>query len=132
MLKNVVSIILCVFAVSMYKDSVYLDYKEIERLISYGEVEDYVTLQLHDMQYACGECNRLYRVDKIISSENAEDKYYLNKEIKLLYLNNYVDKEYNSEVCASNKYHFVYTGYFRRNSLGVGRLDVTDGYKQCE
>lgn len=80
---------LCFFILTISKDMgiCYNDYKKLDHLISFGEVEDHVTFQLTDMQYSCGECQALYRVDKTISSENNEQEFYFNKEISISFLN---------------------------------------------
>ncbi|ECC1562824.1 hypothetical protein FNI18_22970 [Salmonella enterica subsp. salamae] len=107
-----------------------------DKLASYGEIEDHVTLRLHDMQYACGDCVSLYRVDKIIHSENNEYKFYFNKEITISFLSDNLEKkledELNKSSCDHGKYSYILSGGFRNNLLGVGRLDVTEGHLVCD
>lgn len=112
-------------------DACYNDSKKIDQLISYGEVEDYVILQLHDMKYACGECLALYRVDKIVQSENNEYNFYFNKEISVSFLNKKIEERFYNFSCEGEKSYLLFSGYYRRNSLGAGRLDVTDGEFVC-
>lgn len=109
----------------------YNDYKKLDQVVSFGEVEDHVTLQLHDMKYACGECLELYRVDKTIHSENNKYDFYFNKEISISFLNKKIEEDFYKFTCKSGESHFVFSGYFRRNSLGGGRLDVTSGDLVC-
>ncbi len=108
----------------------------LERLTDYGEIEDQVTLRLHDMQYACGDCISLYRVDKIIFSQNNEYKFYFNKEITISFLNENIKRKLNNGLkkssCKNGGYDYILSGGFRNNALGVGRLDVVDGYFVCE
>ena len=107
-----------------------------DKLASYGEIEDHVTLRLHDMQYACGDCVSLYRVDEIIHSENNEYEFYFNKEITMSFLNGNLEKkledELNKSSCEYGKYSHILSGGFRNNLLGVGRLDVTEGHLVCD
>ncbi|GKX61164.1 hypothetical protein [Leminorella grimontii] len=136
MLRNLMFIFSCVIMLvacenEYSRGECSKDYERLKQLVSYGEVEDHVTLQLYDMQYACGECLSLYRVDKIIYSESGEYEYYFNKEIKLNFLNGNLEDKFNKFVCDSNKYNYIFSGDFRRNSLGVGRLDVTEGNFVC-
>ncbi|HIC2863097.1 hypothetical protein P4B29_04350 [Citrobacter freundii] len=124
---------LCFFILTISKDMgiCYNDYKKLDHLISFGEVEDHVTFQLTDMQYSCGECQALYRVDKTISSENNEQEFYFNKEISISFLNKKTEDDFYKYHCESGKPHLIFSGYFRRNSLGGGQLDVTDGSLVC-
>jgi hypothetical protein len=123
---------LCFFILTVSKDMgiCYNDYKKLDQLISFGEVEDHVTLQLHDMQYSCGECQALYRVDKTILSEIMSMNFILTRKLAYLFLIKKSKKFFiNFIVKVVN--HLIFSGYFRRNSLGGGRLDVTDGSLVC-
>lgn len=124
---------LCITTLMVGKDidACYNDSKKLDRLVNYGEVEDYVILQLHDMKYACGECLALYRVDKIVQSENNEYNFYFNKEISVSFLNKKIEERFYKFSCESEKSSLLFSGYYRRNSLGAGRLDVTDGQFVC-
>lgn len=44
---------------------------------------DNVKIELTFMAYSCGDCVDLYRIDKVISSESNEKKFFLNKEIEV-------------------------------------------------
>jgi hypothetical protein len=101
---------LCFFILTVSKDMgiCYNDYKKLDQLISFGEVEDHVTLQLHDMQYSCGECQALYRVDKTILSENNEHEFYFNKEISISFLNKKIEEVFYKFHCKSGKSSYIF------------------------
>lgn len=105
----------------------------IVQSVRYGEVEDNITLQLTDMRYACGECLRLYRVDKVLHSDNNEYQFYFNKEISLHFLNNDLERQVNEFTCEENsKVKYTFSGGYKRNALGGGRLDVSNGTFVCD
>lgn len=109
----------------------YKSCEGLASLIRYGEAEDTVTLQVRYMLYACGPYKAFYRVDKVLYSESNRYEYYLNKEITLSFLNKGLESKLNNFVCKNNKYEHVFSGDFRTNPLGAGRLDVTDGELRC-
>ncbi|EJX0633952.1 hypothetical protein ODD08_004033 [Salmonella enterica] len=133
MMKKLIAISSCFIALTACGDRNECSF---DKLASYGEIEDHVTLRLHDMQYACGDCVSLYRVDKIIHSENNEYEFYFNKEITISFLNSKLEKkledEFNKFSCEQGKYSYILSGGFRSNILGVGRLDVTEGHLVCD
>lgn len=133
MMKNLIFMFSCLIILTACRDRNECSFN---RLASYGEIEDRVTLRLHDMQYACGDCVSLYRVDKIIFSENNEYKFYFNKEITISFLNDKLENtlmdEFDKTSCEQGKYSYILSGGFRNNLMGVGRLDVTEGHLVCD
>ena len=87
---------------------------------------------MQDIQYACGECLTLYNVNKVILSDNGEYSFYFNKQIIISFLTKKSQDEFYNQSYKTDNPYYILTGYFRRNSMGSGRLNIISGNCVCD
>lgn len=101
--------------------------QECSMLTTFFEVEDTTTLFLSYMAYACGECRPQYRVDSVEYSAMGLDSFYLNKEIYVNFEETDLQRTEDSLNCNTYCYLYRVSGGFRRNEVGMGKIEVWDG-----
>lgn len=125
--KSVLAFIIVLFLGSCSHKQKDIDYERLNKLMQYGEKEDSVSLELKFMAYACGDCIPQYRIDKVLFSKNENNSYYINKEIDVKFLDEKLKNEIEKLDCDNSCVSYVLSGVFKKNGLGIGRLEANSG-----
>jgi hypothetical protein len=83
---------------------------------------DTVKLEMTFMAYACGDCVDLYRIDKVISSENNKSEFFLNKEIEVEFIDDNTNAFLEKTKCPWNCFKFTCEGKIIRKKNGMLHL----------
>jgi hypothetical protein len=124
--KYFLIIYLLIFLFYSCDNSSKIKLSKLEKKLEYNR-EDSVSLKLKDMGYACGECFPQYRIDSVLYSENGNFDFYLNKEIHLTFMEKGLKEEFNNLKCSGFCYDYYLSGIFRRNRMGIGKLEAISG-----
>lgn len=111
-------LVFCMVLLCLYQQ--YRLMNNYENLNYYNEnmsysYEDKVKLKLKEMQYACGECSFLYRIDSVLVSNNNNERNFFNKEILI---------DSNVELRKIDDRYYIGEGIIKRNNFGMFKLFV--------